>query len=449
VLTIPEEVVVDGGETEEATDTAPTVDTANELTTDDDDRKWTTYSYELLELATVDFPTALVSRSGGDDLWLTERPGRVRQIQRRTSLDGEEQGFKLLNTVVLDITDQVSTEGEGGLLGLAFSTDGRFLYVSYTNQRGNSVIAEYEMDSISAVVASERILLEVEQPFANHNGGDIAIGPDGFLYVALGDGGSSGDPLQNGQNPTTALGSILRIDPLAVAGERPYAVPADNPFLGDEDGLDEVWLYGARNPWRFSFDRITGDLWIADVGQNQIEEINWLPAAAGPAGRGVNLGWRAFEGTDVFDQAAADTIGDVVDPVYTYPHDNGRCSVTGGYVYRGTTLRELTGVYLFGDFCSGELIGLQPQDGNTILVAELLTSRPAFSLASFGQDSNGELYVLQGTGEVAMLVRPGVGPDTRVLGPNESFRGGVLDDAVEPANGPDVPRTTTTTAADE
>lgn len=401
-----------------------------------DDPRWLGQQLSLLTLAELDSPIALADRSGGDDLWVAERAGRIRQIQRRESLDGEEQVYRLMNTVVLDISDQVGTSGEGGLLGLAFSTNGRQLYVHYTDNNGNTVVAEYQMDAITALKDTERILFQVDQPFSNHNGGQLSFGPDGFLYLGLGDGGSGGDPLNAGQDTSTPLGAILRIDPAGVGEERPYGVPADNPFADGADGLPEIWTYGARNPWRFSWDSETGDMWVADVGQNRLEEITVLPAGPSPAGKGANLGWRILEGDEFFD-GGDETPPGYVPPIFTYDHSNGRCSITGGYVYRGTLNRAMQGVYLFGDFCSAEVFGLQQLEDGRLVVANLLFNRQTSNIISFGQDSTGELYLLEGDGRVSLIHLPGVGPRTRVAGSDEVIPGGEVDDAVTPGDGSD------------
>lgn len=383
-------------EADQADDDTATTDPAEDDSSGSGrDLDWPATVYALTEVASLDFPIAMATRSGSDDLWVNEREGRVRRIERRPTAGGGAD-HELDPNPVLDLTDRVGTTGEGGLLGLAFSPDGGLLYTSYTDKQGTSVVSEHRMSGDRAD-GSERIVLEVEQPFSNHNGGQITFGPDGFLYVALGDGGSGGDPLNSGQDTTLLLGSILRIDPFTSSG---YEVPADNPLVGLE-AQDEIWLWGVRNPWRFSFDRATGDLWIGDVGQNAIEEVTHLPAAGDLAGRGANLGWRLMEGDQVFTGSGPPP--DHTGPIYTYGRDNGRCSVTGGYVYRGQRLANLAGVYVFADFCTSEIFGLERSADGSILVADVVTDRVVSNVVSFGEGPGGELYVLGSNGSVSLL----------------------------------------------
>jgi glucose/arabinose dehydrogenase len=337
----------------------------------------------------LDEPIALVPAPDGEVLLIAERGGRVLAARP----DGE--GLALDDGVVVDLREQVgSTESEKGLLGLAVGPDGQHLYVSYTAAAdGASQVDELALSERSgrwrADPASRRNLLDVDQPYPNHNGGHVEFGPDAMLYVGLGDGGSGGDPEGRAQDPGTLLGKMLRLDP---STDPP--VPADNPFVGDDDleARDEIWATGLRNPWRFSFDRANGDLWIADVGQDRTEEVNVLRAADG-GGRGANLGWDLFEGDQRFDDA--DPAGDAsdgpfVEPVHTYGRDQG-CSVTGGVVYRGEAIPQLAGTYVFADLCGDELWGLRsddPASGATSLVAA-----PA-QVVGVAADRAGELYVL-------------------------------------------------------
>ncbi len=320
-------------------------------------------------------------------LFVVEQPGRIRII---------DEG-QLLSQPFIDLLDRVGSLGfEQGLLSVAFHPNyhnegtggfGRF-YVNYTDYSGTTHVSRFSVDPNDPNRAdknSEVILLSVDQPYMNHNGGQLKFGPDGYLYVGLGDGGAGGDPLSNGQNPGTALGSILRLD--VTDGGEAYGIPSDNPFLEDTNRLAETWAYGLRNPWRFSFDRLTGDMYIADVGESQWEEVNFQPAN----GRGGdNYGWNITEGTHCFPTDPCDSTG-LVMPIAEYGHDQG-CSVTGGYVYRGQQYPQMTGNYFFGDYCTGIIWRLYPgPDGGweaaTVLDSDLI-------LSSFGEDVAGELYVL-------------------------------------------------------
>ena len=295
----------------------------------------------------------------------------------------------------LNIGGRVLSEGnEQGLLGLAFHPnyeDNGYFYVNYTDNNGDTVVARYSVsaDANVADVDSEQIILQVDQPYGNHNGGHIEFGPDGYLYISLGDGGSGDDPGNNGQNPDTLLGSILRID---VDGGDPYAIPADNPFANG-GGAPEIWFYGLRNPWRFTFDSETGDIYIADVGQNQYEEINFLPG--GIAG-GANFGWRYREGAHAYIGSPPEGLS-LIDPVAEYQHPVG-CSVTGGVVYRGNNLPEWNGVYLYGDFCTGVMFGLAQGSDGVWNNQEIY--RLPINITSFGADESGEIYVLDRNGDL-------------------------------------------------
>ncbi len=341
-------------------------------------------------------PTAVVNAGDGSGrLFITQKTGLALVVQ-----DGS-----VLETPFLDLTDTVSTDAEQGLLGLAFhpgyAENGRF-FVNYTSGDGATVIAEFAASENANVAdaASERILLSIPQPYANHNGGDLAFGPDGHLYIGMGDGGDRDDPEENGQNPATLLGAMLRIG--VDGGSEPYTVPQDNPFVGEGGAAPEVWAYGLRNPWRFSFDRETGDLWIADVGQNAFEEVNFQSAAS--AG-GENYGWNTTEGESCFNVEDARTPLQSCDregltgPVLSYPHSEGQ-SITGGYVYRGEAIPALVGHYVYGDFASGTLWSAAAAGG----YASTELAESGFNVVAFGEDEAGELYVADFSGAVYRVV---------------------------------------------
>ncbi|MCL5996731.1 MAG: PQQ-dependent sugar dehydrogenase [Chloroflexi bacterium] len=309
------------------------------------------------------------------------------------------EGGAVRSQPFLDITDRVgSSASEQGLLSIAFSpqyaSDNTF-FVDYTDKKGDTVISRFTAarDTAIADPNSESIILTIDQPYPNHNGGQLQFGPDGMLYIGTGDGGSGGDPQNNGQNVNSLLGKILRID-VSQAGQ-PYTVPASNPPLNNSN-LREIWAYGLRNPWRFSFDRATGDLYIADVGQNKYEEIDFQPA--GSTG-GENYGWNLREGFEPYGGNAADESG-LTAPIYQYGRDAG-CSVTGGYVYRGKALPSLDGVYLYSDYCSGHIWSLQRATDGQWQNALLLDS--GLNVSSFGEDEAGEIYVIDLGGAVYQL----------------------------------------------
>lgn len=337
----------------------------------------------LTPVVSLNQPIFLTAKPGGDPtLYVAERPGRIVAVA-----DGQ------VGAVILDMSDLTQDGGERGLLGFAFSPDGQRLYTSYTNNDGNSVVDEYALAADgTADPGTRRQVLFQRQPYANHNGGQISFGPDGMLYVGLGDGGSGGDPQRNGQKLSTLLGKLLRIDPRQTEGA-PYAVPADNPFVDTEGARPEIWSLGLRNPWRFSHDAATGDLWIGDVGQNAWEEVDWVRAADG-AGRGVDFGWSAWEGNHRFnDDQGADGH---TPPVHEYAHGALGCSITGGYVYRGTAVPALTGAYVFADYCTAGLRAIDPANPS---VAVPINDTPG-NVVSFGQGPGNELYVLSFDGNV-------------------------------------------------
>ncbi len=324
------------------------------------------------------------SRDGSGRLFVVEQPGRIRIVR-----DGE-----VAPEPFLDLTNVVEAGGsEQGLLSVAFhpdyATNGRF-FVGYTaREDASDTIASYTVsadDPDRADPASGEVLLSIEDPYPNHNGGLVMFGPDGYLYAGFGDGGSGGDPEGNGQNRGTLLGSILRLDIDRVGTDTPYAIPEDNPFVDDPAARPEIWAYGLRNPWRFSFDRVTDDLWIGDVGQISTEEIDRQPAGS-PGG--LNFGWNTMEGSLCYADAGCDQHGLIL-PVAEYSHDSG-CSVTGGFVARGEGAAALDGVYLYADYCSGLLWGLgQNSDGDWVSSAPVETG---LNISSFGEDAGGVLYL--------------------------------------------------------
>lgn len=333
---------------------------------------------------------------GSGDLYVVQQSGQIYRL---------DSGQSAPAVPWLDISGRVSSGAERGLLGLAFhpqfATNGRF-FVDYTDVTGNSVISEFQQASDGTVDAShETAILTQPQPFANHNGGMLAFGPDGYLYIGFGDGGSEGDPQGYGQKITTFLGKILRID---VDSGSPYGIPPGNPFQpgNDQGAKPEIWDWGLRNPWRFSFDGKTGDLLIGDVGQNQTEEVDFEPAGAG----GRNYGWNIMEGDHCYNASGCDQSGLIL-PVVTYSHEGGSCSVTGGYVYRGTRYPSLAGRYFYADYCSGDVwwFDADQTEAGSPVTAELLGKVP-FRVTSFGEDESGELYIVDGSGAVYSLVAP-------------------------------------------
>jgi glucose/arabinose dehydrogenase len=347
-------------------------------------------SVALEPVASINGGTAIAARPGDDALYVTTQAGRVVAVARTGP-----------PTPVLDITARTRASGERGLLGLAFSPDGRRLYVHYNGAvDGETVLEQYAFVDGVADPASRRTILTLPQPQSNHNGGQVTFGPDGFLYLGLGDGGNREDRGPghaaggNGQSLDTLLGKIIRIDP-ETSGNRPYAIPADNPFAGG-GGRAEIYVYGLRNPWRFSFDRATGDLWIADVGQDRFEEATRLNARRIA---GANLGWNLFEGTLRLRDGPA---SGVVMPEIEASHDDGNCSITGGYVYRGRRIKKLVGRYLYTDYCNGAIRAVKITKGGAVRDRPL--GIEASSVSSFGEDNDGELYVLSQSEGLSRIV---------------------------------------------
>ncbi len=338
-------------------------------------------------------PVFLTAPSGDlDRLFVVERPGRIRIVRN----DAVE------TTPYLDVSASISAGGERGLLGLAFHLDyaqnGRF-FVNFTDAAGDTQIVRYTVSGNPDVAdpASAETILSVAQPFPNHNGGMIAFGADGLLYIGMGDGGNGGDPLGHGQNPATLLGSMLRID---VDGALPYVVPPDNPFVGHPTTRPETWSFGLRNPWRFSFDRQTGDLYIGDVGQGGWEEVSFQ---AHSSSGGQNYGWKVIEGSNCYSPANGCSLTGLTLPVLEYSHSDG-CSITGGYVYRGSMVPGWAGRYFYADFCSTwirsfVMVGGATQD----LQDHSADLGPVPSVSSFGEGGDGELYVVSLGGEIYRL----------------------------------------------
>ncbi len=332
-------------------------------------------------------PVAVAAPNDGSGrLFVVEQSGRIRIVK----------GTTLLSTPYLDIHTKVSCCGERGLLGLAFhpqfAINHRF-FVFYTTTSGNLQVSEFRQSSTNrnrAITTERKILTIGHTTFANHNGGQLAFGPDGYLYIGTGDGGGAGNPLGTGQSRTTLLGKILRININGSTSTRHYLIPSTNPYARSTVFRHEIWSYGLRNPWRFSFDRVTGNLWIGDVGQDRFEEIDRALHSAG-GGRGVNYGWNVLEGRSCFMPATGCSTAGKTMPVAVYSHAGGSCAVIGGFVYRGSAFAALRGKYFLADFCSGKvwtLSGVSSSAGSLHLVADV-----GFSISSFGQGPTGELYV--------------------------------------------------------
>ena len=345
------------------------------------------------------------ARDGTRRLFIVEQAGRIRVMPTGGGA----------TPVFLDIRSRVRAGGEQGLLGLAFhpsySSNRRF-FVYYTRAAdGAIVVAEYAASLANPDTAdtTERVLLTIPHPsFSNHNGGMVAFGPDGYLYIGVGDGGSGNDPPNNAQNKNVLLGKLLRIDVDRQSGSLPYAIPLSNPFAGLIDGRDEVFAYGLRNPWRFAFDRQTSQLWIADVGQGDREEVNT------PIQHGGNYGWRVFEGSACTNTDRALCVSsNYLFPVFEYGHTGGRCSITGGYVYRGSRNSLPSGLYVYGDFCSGEIFTWNGATQQTVADTSL-------SISSFGEDDEGEIYVVALDGVVSRIAGTGTGTGDAVCTPNVS-----------------------------
>jgi glucose/arabinose dehydrogenase len=333
----------------------------------------------------LDRPVAMAIRAGDlGAIYVAEQ--HVGRVVR--AVDGHVTGDP-----VLDLGGRVSQGNEQGLLGITFSRDGKLLYVDYTDTAGDSHIQEFAMRGNVADTSTRREVLTVDQPYPNHNGGEITFGPDNLLYIGFGDGGSAGDPQGNAQNRNVLLGKILRIDPRP-QGNAPYTVPTSNPFVNDENARPEIWMYGLRNPWRFSFDRATGDEWIGDVGQGMWEEVDYAPAGT----KGTNWGWDRREGAHPY---AGSPPPNAVDPIAETSHDDGNCAIVGGDVYRGRAIPALRGIYLYSDNCNGALMGIVQRNGRLVQQAPLGVE--AQNPSAFAEDANGELYVVSLAGAVLRI----------------------------------------------
>lgn len=335
-----------------------------------------------LELIHDGFTQPLNLQNAGDNrLFVVEKGGKIKVILEDNTVSP---------TPFLDISSSVSTQGERGLLGLAFHpnySSNDYFFVNYTNTAGDTQISRFKASTSNPNVAdpsSEMFILSYSQPASNHNGGDLMFGPDGFLYISSGDGGQSGDPNNRAQDINTLLGKILRIDVDNPTGGNAYGIPSDNPFINTQDARAEIWAYGLRNPWRFTIDSEENNLWIADVGQASREEINKQPLDEG----GVNYGWRCYEGSLPFNTDGCPPQSELVFPIAEYNHENGNCSITGGHVYRGAEYTDIVGLYFFADYCSA-MIGSVDAENNMTLYGDF----PGRWVA-FGQDNNNELYIL-------------------------------------------------------
>lgn len=346
------------------------------------------------------------ARDEPDRLYVVEQAGQVRIIEKG----------KLLVKPFLDIRDRVNSGGEKGLLSIALHPDYKnngFIYVNYTMEKQGlqTIVSRFGKSKDGQVkLKSEKIILKIKQPYSNHNGGQLAFGPDGYLYIGMGDGGSANDPLSHGQNTRTLLGTLLRIDINSKGKNKNYVIPDDNPFLKAKNFLPEIWAYGLRNPWRFSFDKATKDLYLADVGQDAVEEINIIK-------KGGNYGWNIMEGDFCFsEEDARCKNGKLKSPVHVYYHPEG-FSVTGGFVYRGDSIPGLCGVYLFADYVTEKIWGIRVKGGKSVKQKVLISKgnlvrhtlsrvKPiGLNISSFGEDESGELYIADhGHGRIYKIV---------------------------------------------
>src|SRR4051794_21674281 len=340
----------------------------------------------------LDHPVYLTAPSGDNRLFIVEQPGRIRIVA-----DG-----RLVDKPFLDITGRVGYGGERGLLSVAFPPQypsNGFLYVNYTDKSGDTRIERYTVSADRNVAdpASAKLILTIDQPYANHNGGVNLFGPGGMVYIGMGGGGSQRDPHGNGQNPNVLLGKLLRID---VDRGEPYSVPAGNPYASG-GGRGEIWALGLRNPWRFAFDKTSGLLYVADVGQDKYEEMNIAPASRA----GVNYGWSKMDGPSCFKSSPCDSTG-LQQPAFTYGHDQGTCSIIGGFVYRGRRIPEVAGQYFYSDYCSSWVRSFSYANGKAGASHQWIDGGLG-SIVSFGEDAEGELYICSSNGRVYRIVRKG------------------------------------------
>ncbi len=391
--------------------------------------------------ADLTLTTELISDAFSQPIFLCSPPGdlnRLFVLEQKSGLVRIIKNGSLLSTPFLNVSSLLEADGsEEGLLGMAFHPDyalNGYFYIYYTGTNGNIFVARYQVSTGNPDIAnsgSAQIVITIPHPgAANHNGGMIAFGPyDGFLYIGTGDGGGSGDTNNDAQNGETLLGKILRLD---VDGGNPYAIPPDNPFIGLTDTLPEIWAFGLRNPWRYGFDRATGDLYIGDVGQGVWEEIDFQPASS-PGGE--NYGWRCYEGNHSYNTSGCAPAANYIFPIHEYSHSSGNCSISGGYVYRGCAVPDLDGTYFYADFCTGRVWSFR-YDGQGITgfldrSAELdPPGAPTIdNVSSFGEDARGEIYIVDYDGEIYKIVRADGGSScTTTCGdPNEDGRVDILD----------------------
>ncbi|MEO5903360.1 MAG: PQQ-dependent sugar dehydrogenase [Gemmatimonadaceae bacterium] len=333
-------------------------------------------------------PVYVTSPPGDSRLFVVEQAGRIRVVKSGIAAQ----------TPFLDIRSRVKTGGEQGLLSVAFHPSYRtngFFYVNFTDKQGDTRIERFKAGANPDVAdsASSLLILKIDQPYANHNGGLVMFGPDGMLYIGMGDGGSAGDPKGSGQNRNALLGKILRIN---VSRQDPYTIPVDNPYANGAEGKPEVWATGIRNPWRFAFDRSAGLMYIADVGQNQTEEVDVVPASRA----GVNYGWNSMEAASCYRPSSGCKSSGLELPVLTYGHSGGACSITGGFVYRGRRLAAIAGHYFYADYCTGWIRSFKYENRLATDRREWKTDRNAGHIVSFGEDGAGELYVVAEGGQI-------------------------------------------------